>query len=101
MSQQIFKISVSEPPRDPNNLNQCMKDFYDFIDRKPDRVASYFGSLIREYRINENYLKNLSVYKEQLEKVDKLFSEKREQAAFDLFFRSFPTCLPHRSPIRL
>ena len=35
--------------------------------------------------------------KDNMEKVKKLIKEGKEDIAFSLFFRTFPTCLPHRS----
>jgi hypothetical protein len=37
----------------------------------------------------------------QLEQVNRLISEKKDNLAFDLFFRTFPSCMPYRSRIRL
>ena len=72
VNQQISKLSGSEPPRYPNNQYQCMKDFYEFKEKKPDRVTSYINSFIRNFRTSENNLVNLGALEGQLEKVNKL-----------------------------
>lgn len=35
--------------------------------------------------------------KDNMEKIRKLIKEGKEDIAFSLFFRTYPTCLPHRS----
>jgi len=34
---------------------------------------------------------------ESIEEIRKLLKEKKEDVAFSMFFRTFPSCLPHRS----
>lgn len=101
MTQQISKMQSTEPPRDPNFVHLCMADFYDFKERNSGRTIYFMGSTIHEYKISGDNLKIASVYKAQLETVRKLISEKRDDLAFNVFFRTFPTCLPSRSRPRI
>jgi hypothetical protein len=101
MAQEISKMQSTEPPRDPNNFRQCVVDFYDFKERTSGREINFMARLIQDYKISGDDLKIASVYKTQLENVRKLISEKRDDLAFNVFFRTFPTCLPSRSRPRI
>jgi hypothetical protein len=101
MAQQTSKIQFTEPPRDPNYFRQCMEDFFYFKERNSGRAIKNMGSTIQEYKISGDDLKYTSIYKTQLDNVSKLISEKRDDLAFNVFFRTFPTCLPSRSRPRI
>jgi hypothetical protein len=101
MSQEISKVQSPEPPRDPNNISLCMKDFYNFKEQNGNKILEFLNSLIRTSEIRGFNSEELIVYKTQLDRVNKLISEKRDNLAFDLFFRTFPTCLPYRSRFKL
>jgi hypothetical protein len=97
MTQQLSKTQVTEPPRDPNYFQQCINDFYDFKERNLRREINFMSNTIQKYKIRGDDLKIAFVYKTGLENVKKLISENRDDLAFNVFFRTFPTCLPSRS----
>ena len=101
MAEQTSKMQSTEPPRDPNYFRQCMEDFYYFKEKNSGSVRNFMTRPIQDYKISGDDLKIASVYKTQLENVRKLISEKRDDLAFNVFFRTFPTCLPSRSRPRI
>ena len=97
MSYTIAKEKFPKKPEYGNVLKVCRKDFRNFKNDNGNRVIENF-----EFRIKSTAQLGtpniiLLNQKENLESVRKLIQEGREDIAFSLFFRTFPSCLPHRS----
>ena len=80
-----------------NILEVCRKDFRNFKKDDGNRLIEHFHSRIKnlsQMDLPNNVLVN---QKENLESIRKLIHEGKEDTAFSIFFRTFPSCLPHRS----
>ena len=78
-------------------LEICREDFRRFKEDKAVKIIENLESQINIITQFSNPI-NLSIdQRENLESVRKLLEEGREDVAFSLFFRTFPSCLPHRS----
>ena len=96
----MYTIAEGKFPKKPgygNVLEVCRKDFRNF---KRDSGNKVYGLLNeRILRLTELRMDPLSInnQKDNMKSIRELIKEGKEDIAFSLFFRTFPTCLPHRS----
>jgi hypothetical protein len=84
-------------PEDGKILVACRKDFRNFKNDNGKKLIKHFQSRIRIIEQMGAPSRELITQKEELESVRKLLQEGKEDIAFSVFFRTFPSCLPHRS----
>jgi hypothetical protein len=87
-------------PKKPNYgkiIEICKKDFRNFKKDHENRLINIFNTQIR--RVNRLKMPNNELFtqKERLKSVKELINEGKEDIAFSIFFRTFPSCLPYRS----
>lgn len=78
-------------------LEVCRKDFRNFKEDNGNKVIENLDFRIKstdQLNTPNNILLN---QKENLENIRKLIQVGKEDIAFSIFFRTFPSCLPHRS----
>jgi hypothetical protein len=96
----VYTIANGKFPKKPeygNILEVCRKDFRKFKDiGETQREEFLFKRTVSSTQIDIGP-RILFTQKENIEDIRKLIKEGREEVAFSLFFRTFPTCLPHRS----
>ncbi|MCK4779112.1 MAG: hypothetical protein KAT57_02945 [Candidatus Lokiarchaeota archaeon] len=96
----VYTIAKGKFPKKPEFgkvLEVCRKDFRKFKEDNGNKVIENFDFRIKstaQIGTTNNILIN---QKENLESVRKLIQESKEDIAFSIFFRTFPSCLPHRS----
>ncbi|MFX1298096.1 MAG: hypothetical protein ACFFD2_25000 [Promethearchaeota archaeon] len=96
----VYTMAKGRFPKKPEEtkiLEICRKDFRNFKEDNGNKIIENL-----EFQINDNALLNtpnsiLIAQKENLELIRELIHEGREDYAFSLFFRTYPSCLPHRS----
>jgi len=96
----MYTIAEGKFPKKPgygNILEVCRKDFRNFKRDNENKVYELLNEKI--LRITEIRMDPLSIniHKDNMERMRELIKEGKEDIAFSLFFRTFPTCLPHRS----
>ena len=97
MSNVLSKGSYPRPPDGKAILTTCREDFRKFEERNGNLLLEYLSTLIKDLEkrgIDPDIYKN---QKENLEEVKNLIVKGEEKVAFNLFTRSFPYCMPHRS----
>ncbi len=93
-------LSEGRYPRQPDrivDLTICKEDFRKFNDRNGNIVLEYLSTLIKDLEksgLDPDFYKR---QKENLEEVKSLVVKGKETVAFNLFTRTFPYCMPHRS----
>jgi hypothetical protein len=80
-----------------NIVVACRKDFRNFKRDNGNRLIEYFQSRIKMHEQLGSPNREIIIQKENLENAKKLLQESKEDIAFSIFFRTFPSCLPHRS----
>jgi hypothetical protein len=78
-------------------LEACRKDFRNFKKDNGNKINGLLNEAIiqlTELGMDTELINN---QKHTLEKVKKLIKEGKDNIAFSLFFRTLPTCLPHRT----
>ncbi|MFW9998770.1 MAG: hypothetical protein ACFE9Q_04695 [Candidatus Hodarchaeota archaeon] len=94
-----YTIAIGKFPKKPgyvNVLEACRKDFRNFKKDNGNHVIERLHSQIK-YRAQIGAPNNVLIEQnENLENVRNLISEGKEDVAFSIFFRTFPSCLPHR-----
>lgn len=95
-----YTIADGKFPKKPEYgrvLESCYKDFKKFKKDNENR----FDDLLELYNQHNNEMESNGTLQEELknnlEIVKTFLREGREDVAFSLFYRSFPTCLPHRT----
>lgn len=78
-------------------LEMCRKDFRNFKKDNGNKVIENLDFRIKNITQISTPNNILINQKENLESIRKLVQDGREDIAFSLFFRTFPSCLPHRS----
>lgn len=96
----MYTIAEGKFPKKPgygNILEVCRKDFRNFKRDNENKVYELLNE--RTLRFTEIRMDPLSInnHKDNMESIRELIKEGKEDIAFSLFFRTFPTCLPHRS----
>ena len=96
----VYTIAKGKFPKKPeydNVLKVCRKDFRNFKNDNGNRVIENLNFRIKntaQLGTPNNILIN---QKENIENIRKLLHEGKEDIAFSVFFRTFPSCLPHRA----
>ena len=96
----VYTMAKGKFPKKPENgkiLEACRKDFRNFKEDNENKVIENLDFRIKstvQISTPNNILLN---QKENLESIRKLLQEGKEDIAFSIFFRTFPSCLPHRS----
>jgi hypothetical protein len=80
-----------------NVLVECGRDFRNFKKDNGNRLIEHLQSSVKLSEQLGVPNREVITQKEELESVRKLLQEGKEQIAFSVFFRTFPSCLPHRS----
>ena len=93
----MAKGKFPKKPEYSKVLEICRKDFGNFKEDNGNKVIENL-----EFRIKSNAQLStpnniLLNQKENLESIRKKIQEGKEDIAFSIFFRTFPSCLPHRS----
>lgn len=96
----VYTIAEGKFPKKPeygNTLEVCRKDFRKFKDMGEVKINEFLPK--RNAPSNQVTIDTriILTQKENIEGIRKLIKEGKEQVAFSLFFRTFPTCLPRRS----
>ena len=84
-------------PEFGNFLEICWKDFRNFREKYNENDLELLSLLVMEREDRIRRPEVLQVHKEQLDAIKGLIERGNERAAFTQFYRTFPTCLPHRS----
>ena len=95
-----YTIAEGKFPKKPeygNFLEVCRKDFRKFKDIEENTIEEFLYNQVLPPTQGDIDPRTFLVQKERIEAFKKLIKEGREEVAFSLFFRTFPTCLPHRS----
>jgi hypothetical protein len=98
-----YTIANGKFPKKPdygNVLEACRKDFKNFKNDNGNRVIEQVNSQIKRLAHSGGLNNILIEQKENLEKTRSLIREGKEDVAFSVFFRTFPSCLPHRTRMR-
>jgi hypothetical protein len=91
------KGKYSKEPKDFNYLEVCRKDFIGLKEGKYDNFFNYLSVLIAELEKKGKKTDTLIQQKSSLDQIKKLVKQGNERVAFQSFFRTFPSCLPHRA----
>lgn len=78
-------------------MEACRKEFRNFKKDNGNKICELLNESILQFTelgMDPDLINN---QKDNIEKVRKLIKEGKEDIAFSLLFRTFPTCLPHRS----
>lgn len=78
-------------------LEICRKDFRNFKENNGIQVIENLEFQIKNTVHSSTPNNILLNQKENLESVRKLIQDGKEDIAFSIFFRTFPSCLPHRA----
>ena len=97
MTYTIAEGKFPKKPEDGNVLEVCRKDFRKFKDIDENKIEEFLQKRMVPSTQVTFGPKIMFTQKENRESIRKLIKEGREDVAFSLFFRTFPTCLPHRS----
>lgn len=81
-----------------NLLKICEKDFKNFRNRKNNSLIEYLSSLVKEREEKGKKTDEIVEQINALETIDRRNNEGKEKEALSLFRRTFPVCLPYRSP---
>ena len=84
-------------PRYGNVLEACRKDFRNFKKDNGDSLIELYSYRIQSLEQNGAPNQILINQKENLKNVKRLIHEGKEEIAFSIFIRTFPSCLPYRS----
>jgi hypothetical protein len=93
-------MSEGKFPKKPgygNVVVACRKDFRNFKKDNGNRLIEHIQSRIKMSEQLGVPNREIVAQKEELESVRKLIQEGKQEVAFSVFFRTFPSCLPHRS----
>jgi hypothetical protein len=78
-------------------LEACKKEFRNFKKDNGNKIYELLNERILQLTELGMVPELINNQKDNMGKVKKLIKEGKEDIAFSLFFRTFPTCLPHRS----
>ena len=96
----VYTMAEGKFPKKPgygNVLEACRKDFRNFKKDNGNALLEHFSSRIENLEQIGTPNQILNDQKENLENVKRLIHKGKEDIAFSIFFRTFPSCLPHRS----
>ncbi|MFX1281800.1 MAG: hypothetical protein ACFFA3_20795 [Promethearchaeota archaeon] len=74
----------------------CRKDFRNFKEDNGSRFEQLINEQVMQFTQIGLVPEEFNIQKDNLQNIRKLLTEGKEDAAFSVFFRTFPTCLPHR-----
>jgi len=97
MSYTIAKEKFPKKPVSEKVIEVCKKDFRNFKKDNGNRVIELIQSEIKNADQMNTPNKVLIEQNENLEMIRNLIRESRKDVAFSIFFRTFPSCLPHRT----
>jgi hypothetical protein len=95
-----YTIAGGKFPRKPgygNILEACRKDFRNFKRDNGYRLIEDLQSQIRDLTQKRAPNSVLDNQNENLETIRDLIRDGKDDVAFSVFFRTFPSCLPHRT----
>ena len=98
----MFTITEGKFPKKPEYgkvVIACRKDFKNFKEDRENRITLLLDERIEQFAQIGFNPKIINNQKDNLESIKNLIKEGKEDTAFSLFFRTFPTCLPHRSQL--
>ncbi|GAG88847.1 unnamed protein product [marine sediment metagenome] len=97
MSCTVTKGKFPKKPKDGTVLEACRKDFRNFKKDNGRRVMEFISFQVTQNSLMRKNNDAINEQEDNLEMVRTLIKEGREDVAFSLLFRTFPSCLPHRS----
>ena len=97
MSYTIAKVKFPKKPVSEKVLEACKKDFKNFKKDNGNKLIEKIQSEIKSTEQINTPNKDLIEQNDNLKMVRDLIREGREDVAFSIFFRTFPSCLPHRT----
>ncbi len=96
----VYTIAKGKFPKKPGYgsvLEAFRRDFKNFKNDNENKTVELLNEkLIRSGQLGVDPIIFIS-QKENIDSIRKLIKEGREEVAFSIFFRAFPSCLPHRS----
>lgn len=75
----------------------CRKDFRNFKKDNGNKIYELLEKRFLQFAELGMDTELINNQKDNMEEVKRLIREGKEDIAFSLFFRTFPTCLPHKS----
>ncbi len=96
MSHTLTREKFPKKPEYNKILEGCKKDFKRFKQDSEEAINGHIESQIKENTLRSELNTVLTNQKETLDTIRQLIQEGKEDIAFSLFFRTFPSCLPHR-----
>jgi len=97
MAYTIAEGKFPKKPRDGYVIEACRKDFKNFKKDNEKSVIEFISSQVTHNFPIRRDNDAMNEQEDNLDKVRMLINEGREDIAFSLFYRTFPSCLPHRS----
>lgn len=97
MSYTIAECKFPKKPKYGNILEFCRRDFRNFKKDNGKRLIERLNLQIHHSNSIKMNSAEINEQQRNVENVKILLREGREDIAFSLFFRTFPSCLPHRS----
>ncbi len=97
MSYTVAKCKFPNKPNYGKVLELCRKDFRNFRKENGKRLVEDMS--LKPQQVSFKRINRTEINEEQrsFEDIRVLLKEGRDDIAFSLFFRTFPSCLPHRS----
>ncbi len=93
----MAKGKIPKKPEHSKILEICRKDFRNFKEDTGNKVIEYFQSEIKNTDQKDMPNSFLIEQRDRLEMIRDLIHDGRKDIAFSIFFRTFPSCLPHRT----
>ncbi|MFX0083367.1 MAG: hypothetical protein ACFE94_16600 [Candidatus Hodarchaeota archaeon] len=78
-------------------MKVCRKDFRNFKKDNGNKIYELLEKRFLQFAELGMDTELINNQKDNMEEVKRLIREGKEDIAFSLFFRTFPTCLPHKS----
>ena len=97
MSYTIAKGKFPKKPKYGNVLELCRRDFRNFKKNNGKRLIERLDLQLQQNNSIKINTAEINEEQRNIENVKILLREGREDIAFSLFFRTYPSCLPHRS----
>ncbi|MFW9879471.1 MAG: hypothetical protein ACFFG0_40865 [Candidatus Thorarchaeota archaeon] len=88
---------MPKKPKHGNILEACRKDFRNFKKDEGNKIYELLDEKILQFTELGMDLALINNQKLNMEKIRKLIKEGKEDIAFSLFFKTYPTCLPYRT----
>ncbi|MFW9827016.1 MAG: hypothetical protein ACFFEY_05280 [Candidatus Thorarchaeota archaeon] len=96
----VFTMAEGKFPKKPNDgiiIETCRKEFRNFSKDHEEKLINSLNSQIKTLNQIGVPSNDLKQHIESLKSIKKLVKEGKEDIAFTIFFKTFPSCLPHRS----